>query len=103
MKHGTLCGVPAYVIAELEIVDAAAYDEYRRRVTPTVTEYGGKYIVRGGAVESLENGWPPIRVAVLEFPTMEHARRWYHSPEYGPLIALRQRASKSRLTLLEGT
>jgi uncharacterized protein (DUF1330 family) len=94
--------MPAYVVAELEIIDEAAYDDYRRRVTPTVTQYGGKYIVRGGAVESLENGWPPIRVAVLEFPTMDQARRWYQSPEYAPLIELRQRASKSRLTLLEG-
>jgi len=94
--------MPAYVIAELEITDETAYDEYRRRVTPTVTRHGGKYIVRGGAVESLENGWPPIRVAVLEFPSMDQARRWYHSPEYAPLIELRQRASKSRLTLLEG-
>ena len=92
----------AYVIAELDITDPAAYEEYRQRVTATVEKYGGKYIVRGGAVESLENGWPPIRVAVLEFSTMEQARRWYRSPEYAPLIDLRKRASKSRLTLLEG-
>ena len=92
----------AYVIAELDITNETAYDEYRRRVTPTVVQYGGKYIVRGGRVESLENGWPPIRVAILEFPDVEHARRWYHSPEYAPLIELRQRACSSRLTLLEG-
>jgi uncharacterized protein (DUF1330 family) len=94
--------MPAYVIAQMEITNGAAYEEYSRRVTPTVAQYGGKYIVRGGAVESLENGWQPIRVAVLEFPDVEQARRWYHSPEYAPLIELRQRASKSRLTLLEG-
>ena len=92
----------AYVIAELDITDASAYEEYRQKVTPTVIQYGGKYIVRGGRVESLENGWPPIRVAVLEFPTIEQARAWYHSPEYAPLIPIRLKAAKSRLTLLEG-
>jgi len=92
----------AYVIAELDITDPAAYEEYRQRVPAVIAKYGGKYIVRGGAVESLEGGWSPARVAILEFPSMEHARNWYRSPEYAPLIELRHRSSKSTLTLIEG-
>jgi uncharacterized protein (DUF1330 family) len=42
------------------------------------------------------------RVVVLEFPSLEQAQKWYRSPEYAPLIALRQRASRGRLVLLEG-
>ena len=92
----------AYVIAELDITDPAAYEEYRQRVPAVIAKYGGKYIVRGGAVESLEDGWSPARVAILEFPSMEHARKWYHSPEYAPLIELRHRSSTSTLTLIDG-
>jgi len=92
----------AYVIAELDITDPAAYEEYRQRVPAVIAKYGGKYIVRGGTVESLEGGWSPRRVAILEFPTLEHARNWYRSPEYAPLIELRHRSSKSTLTLIEG-
>ena len=45
----------AYVIAELDITDASAYEEYRQKVTPTVIQYGGKYIVRGARGITLRN------------------------------------------------
>jgi len=59
--------------------------------------------VRGGKVEPLEGGWSPKRLAVLEFPTLEQALKWYRSPEYAPLIKLRQKASRGRMVLVEGT
>ena len=92
----------AYVIGEIEVTDAAAYEEYRKQVLPVVAKYGGRFIVRGGKVESLEGGWAPKRLVALEFPSMEQARKWYRSPEYAPLIALRQKASRGRLLIVEG-
>jgi uncharacterized protein (DUF1330 family) len=92
----------AYLIAEIDITDPQAYEEYRKQVPGVIAKYGGKYIVRGGKVESLEGGWSPKRVAMLEFPSMEQALKWYRSPEYAPLIKLRQKASKSKLTVVEG-
>src|SRR5262249_26380894 len=47
----------AYVIADIEITDAAGYEEYRRRVPETVAQYGGRYMARGGVVETLEGNW----------------------------------------------
>ena len=93
----------AYVIAEIEITDPAAYEEYRKQVPAVIAKYGGRYIVRGGKVEPLEGGWSPKRLAVLEFPRLEQALKWYRSPEYAPLIKLRQKASRGRLVLVEGT
>ena len=58
--------------------------------------------MRGGKVEPLEGGWAPKRIVVLEFPSLEQAQNWYRSPEYAPLIALRQRASRGKLILVEG-
>jgi uncharacterized protein (DUF1330 family) len=72
-------------------------------VLAVVTQYGGKFLVRGGKVDVKEGGWAPKRVVVLEFPSMEQAQKWYHSPEYAPLIKLRQKASKGKLILLEGS
>jgi len=92
----------AYVIAEVEVTDAAAYEEYRKRVPATIEQYGGKYLVRGGATETQEGGWAPARLVILEFPSMAQARRWYDSPEYAPARAIRQRASKSKLIFAEG-
>jgi len=92
----------AYVIAEVEVTDPATYEEYRKLVPPTLAKYGGKFLVRGGAVEPKEGGWEPKRLVVLEFASMEQARKWYHSPEYAPALALRLKAARSRLLLVEG-
>jgi uncharacterized protein (DUF1330 family) len=92
----------AYVFGEIEVTDPATYEEYRKQVLPVVTQYGGKFIVRGGKIEALEGGWAPKRFVALEFPSLEQARKWYRSPEYAPLIALRQKASRGKLILVEG-
>ena len=94
--------MPAYVFAEIEVTDPAPYEEYRKQVLAVVTKYGGKFIVRGGRVESKEGGWQPKRMVALEFPSMEQALKWYDSPEYAPLIKLRQKASKGKLIIVEG-
>jgi len=91
-----------YVVAEVEVTDSATYEEYRKLVPATVAKYGGKYLVRGGAVERKEGGWEPKRLVVLEFPSLEQARTWYHSPEYAPALALRLKAARSKVLLVEG-
>lgn len=92
----------AYVIAEVAVTDPAAYEEYRKKVPATIAQYGGKYLVRGGATETKEGGWTPARFVILEFPSMAQAQRWYDSPEYAPALAIRKRASKSKLIFAEG-
>jgi len=34
---------------------------------------------------------------------VESARRWYDSPEYAPLLAMRLKAAKANLVIVEGT
>ena len=92
----------AYVIAEVDVQDNALFEEYRKLVPATIAQYGGKYIVRGGATETKEGGWTPKRLVVLEFPTMARAREWYHSTEYAPALAMRLKAAKNRMILVEG-
>lgn len=94
--------MPAYVIGEVEIKDPEAYKDYAKIAQATIAQYGGRYLVRGGAVESKEGGWTPSRVVVLEFPSMEQARRWYHSPEYAPGLAIRHRTAVSKLIFVDG-
>lgn len=92
----------AYVIAEVEVRDADMFKEYGRQVPDTIARYGGKYLVRGGTVESKEGGWSPRRVVVLEFPSMARAREWYHSPEYAPVLDIRLKAADAKLIFVEG-
>ena len=92
----------AYLLADLDVKDAAGIANYRDKVGGTITKYGGRFVVRGGAHEVLEGDWRPTRLVILEFPNMDALKRWYHSPEYKPLIALRQKASRGRVIAVEG-
>ena len=92
----------AYVIAEVDVHDTALFEEYRKLVPPTIAKYGGRYVVRGGAMEAKEGGWAPKRVVVLEFPTMARAREWYHSQDYAEALAMRLKAAKTRMIMVEG-
>ena len=92
----------AYVIADIEVKDPVVYEDYRRQVLATIEQFGGRFLVRGGKHEVLE-GQPSVhRTIVLEFPSMEAVKRWYASPEYAPLIVLRQKAASGYLFAVEG-
>jgi uncharacterized protein (DUF1330 family) len=93
----------AYAIGRLEMRDPSWRREYGPKTEALVQKHGGKYLVRGGAMERLEgSGKLPSAVVVLEFPSMEHARAWYNDPEYAPLIKLRQTGSDLDFILVEG-
>ena len=92
----------AYVIADIDVHDQETYREYVALVPDTLKPHGGRFIVRGGASETLEGGWQPRRLVVIEFPTADDARRWYGSPEYAPALAMRQRSARGSLVLVEG-
>ncbi len=92
----------AYVIVDLEITDPAGYEDYKKLVPPTLAAYDGKFIVRGGAAESLEGSWRPQRVVVLEFPSVARAKEWWASSEYREAKALRGRTANTKLIVVEG-
>lgn len=91
-----------YVIAQvLGVKDQAAFDEYRSKVAATVEQYGGKFLVRGGEVQTLEGDWQG-RPVVIEFENATRAREWYGSAEYRPLAQLRQRCADTVAIIVEG-
>jgi uncharacterized protein (DUF1330 family) len=92
----------AYIIAEIQITDPAAYDEYRPLAAASIARFGGRFMVRGGEVDLLEGAPPPERIVVIEFPDAETARRWYRSEEYQTALKIRQAASRGRVLLVEG-
>jgi uncharacterized protein (DUF1330 family) len=92
----------AYFIVDVEIHDMPGMEEYRQQVPGTMAKYGGRYIIRGGKFETLEGTWQPKRLSLVEFPNFEQAKRWYDSEEYRPFKAMRLRAAKTNVVLLEG-
>jgi uncharacterized protein (DUF1330 family) len=95
--------MPAYVIAVVTRAwDEDKLAEYRRRNTDAVAAHGGRFIARGGELETLEGDWSPPRIVVIEFPDRDAARAWYESADYAPLRELRRQASDTDIVLLEG-
>jgi uncharacterized protein (DUF1330 family) len=93
----------AYVLSEVEILDETLADRYRPIAAASIARYGGRYLVRGGAIDVVEGDWPSNRrVVVVEFPTMERARAWYASAEYAEALQLRPMALNRRLIFVDG-
>ena len=94
--------MPAYVIVEIETEDAALMAQYRDIARPIIEAQDGRYLARGGRTVTLEGGWSPERLVVLEFPTVEQAEAWWRSADYAEAKALRQRAGRTRMVVVEG-
>ncbi|MCR9077155.1 MAG: DUF1330 domain-containing protein [bacterium] len=91
-----------YVVVQVDVKDAATFEEYRAQVPATIKQYGGEYLVRGGKFERLEGDEPLGRMVVLKFPTYAQAKAWYDSEEYAAPKALRHAASRANAVLVEG-
>jgi uncharacterized protein (DUF1330 family) len=102
INSGSEDGMAGYVISQiLAVKDPASLSDYRSKVGETIQQYGGKFIVRGGAVQALEGRWEP-RMVVIEFESPVRAREWYDSAEYRPLRDLRQHSADTQLIIIEG-
>ncbi len=92
----------AYIVVQVNVEDAAKYEEYKKHVPATIEAYGGRFLVRGGETEVLEGDWNPGRFVILEFDSVERAKEWWSSEEYRGPKELRQQASKANLIVAAG-
>ncbi len=98
---------PAYIIAEVEkdpakVADPVAARHYAEEAPKSIVPFTGRYVIRGGAVETLEGDAPKGYIVVIGFDSVEQARAWYDSPAYSAIKPIRQNSMKSRLLLVEG-
>ena len=92
----------AYIVVKVDVKDPEGFADYRAMVQASLEGYGGKYLVRGGAVESLEGAWEPSRLVVIEFDSAEQAKRWWDSDEYREARNLRQATADTKMIVVEG-
>ena len=92
----------AYVIADLTITDPQGFEAYRQMVPATIAKYGGKYVIRGGSMETLEGEWQPKRLVIIEFESAARAKQWWSSEEYREAKAIRQRTAHTNLLIVVG-
>ncbi|MGL4232098.1 MAG: DUF1330 domain-containing protein [Casimicrobium sp.] len=92
----------AYVIASVNVTDPEKYKGYQALTPAAIAHHGGKFVVRGGAMEVLEGEWPRPRVVVLQFESMDAAKKFYHSAEYTAARAKREGAAEFSMIVVEG-
>ena len=91
-----------YVIAEVNVTDPEKFEVYRSLVGATIEKYEGKYVVRGGATETVEGDWNPQRLVIIQFENIERAKEWYYSQEYSGPKELRHQSANTNVVFVEG-
>lgn len=94
--------MPAFLISDVSVRDADAFQTYRTRAADSIGRYGGKYLVRGGGIETLEGTWNPRTIIIVEFPSLEQAKVWYRSREYAAALEVREKTLSRNLILVDG-
>jgi uncharacterized protein (DUF1330 family) len=92
----------AYVIFDVDICDAARYQEFMAGVRPALEKAGAKYLARGGAHKVHEGDWEPRRIVLLEFPSVAAWEEFYNGPTYQVLKSVRDACSSARLVSVAG-
>lgn len=92
----------AYAFAHLRSVDFnAEIAEYLRKIDATLPEFGGRFLVHGKTPEILDGSFEGVLV-LLEFPSVENARGWYHSAGYQEIVGFRVNNSDGGAAIVEG-
>jgi uncharacterized protein (DUF1330 family) len=94
--------MPAYMLVDLNVHDAAGFQDYRNRVPALIAKHGGEYLVRGGDFEVIEGDWTPHRLVMFRFPNRAAIRAFFDDPDYAELLALRKRTSTSVVVAMDG-
>jgi len=95
--------MPAYIIARIEVTDRDRYREYTDATPAAIARFGGRFIVRGGAILTLEGPTETRRVVVIEFPSLDKAKEFFHSAEYSQIKKLRDGAATGQFIAIEGS
>lgn len=92
----------AYIIANVTVTNPQQYEEYKKWSTAAMLELGAEVCVRGGKAEVVEGDWTPDRLVILKFPSLEAARAFNTSPQYGKAREARKGAAIMRMVIVEG-
>jgi uncharacterized protein (DUF1330 family) len=94
--------VSAYIVVEARVSDWARFSVYAEQVPELVARFGGTYLVLGGDPESLEGEWGDTRLVIHHWPHRASALRFWNSPAYREVAALRAGTGEFRVMLVEG-
>ena len=91
-----------YVIVDIHVRDKEGFEKFREMAKPVLEEYSAKVLVRTPNAEAREGKKSPGVVVVLEFESIDKARKFYESEGYTAAKAVREKACDTDLIIAEG-
>ena len=92
----------AYMIVDIDINDAATYQEYREKAPAFVAKYGGEYLARSEDHEIIEGDWKPHRLVIFRFPSRQAIRNLFADPDYKKVAEIRWKSAKTIAVAIDG-
>jgi uncharacterized protein (DUF1330 family) len=92
----------AYLVLDFSVNDFAGFRKYIAEIPAFIAKHAGKYIVQGTEPTTIEGGWKPERMVILEFPEREKAEAFLSDPEIQDLFKVRHTTTTSKLVLVDG-
>lgn len=92
----------AYVIVDIEVLDPVPYEDYKRMASASIAAHGGTYLARGGETEVLDGMWTPRRLVILRFDSVEQAKGWRNSQDYGEAKKIRDTCARMNMVVVQG-
>jgi uncharacterized protein (DUF1330 family) len=92
---------PVYSVAEVDIVDQAAYSTYVPKAQAAIKASGGKFLVAGGKITAVEGEPPKSRVVIQQWDSLEKYQAYRNSAAFKDLLPLREKVAKWRTYVVE--
>jgi uncharacterized protein (DUF1330 family) len=92
---------PVYSVAEIDIVDQAAYSTYVPKAQAAIKAGGGKILAAGGKITTVEGEPPKSRVVIQQWDSLERYQAYRNSAAFKELLPMREKAAKWRTFVVE--
>jgi uncharacterized protein (DUF1330 family) len=93
---------PVYSVAEIEIVDQAAYAAYVPKAQAAIKAAGAKFLAAGGKITAVDGEPPKSRVVIQQWASLEQFQAYRNSAAYKDLLPTREKVAKFRTFVVEG-
>ena len=94
--------IKGYIIGQITITDPKKYQRYASETENIIKRFGDRYLIRGGNQFVVEGKPQGNRDVVVEFDTLEKAKKFNDSEEYAKIIDIRKQNSTGYILLVEG-
>ena len=86
----------------MKVTDWDRYRDYMQASPGALAAFGGRFAARGGETVTLEGPVETRRTVLLEFPSLDQARKFYDSEIYREARKLREGAAEMQMIAVEG-